>query len=728
MNRNLFALIILLTGFITKVEGQEINHWETAVYNTDIWKYFPGTSEPDVNWRSLSFNDSPWSQGSGGIGYGDGDDNTIIPSCTSVYLRIRFNVSDTAAISLAQLNMDYDDAFVAYLNDSEIARAGITGVHPAYDQLGTDHEAKMYQGSLPETFEISRNTLKLCLKQGDNVLAIQVHNSSVTSSDLSSSAWLSFGINNGSADYRQVPSWFSPLVGFTSSNIPVVVINTENNATIVSEPKITADMKIIHHGGNQLNYMSDSGNVFTGKVGIEIRGAYSASLPQKPYGFETRDSSGNNKNVPLLEMPQENDWTLLANYNDKTFLRNYLAFDISKEMGHYSTRSRYCELVLNNEYQGIYLMTEKIKIDKNRVNVAKLNPTDNTGDNVTGGYIFKNDYYTSEDSWHSNYSPVNKPGADVYFVYFDPKPAELTNQQRIYLKDFVDSFENTLYSPDFKDPHTGYRAYLDISSFVDYFLIGELTRNVDAYKKSRYYYKNRDSRTGLIHSGPVWDFDWAWKDITENCIHFNQTDGSGWAYRVNECDAWPTPPSWEVRLLQDQNFANDIHDRYFTLRKTILSEAHLNHIIDSVASLLDDAQQRHYQKWQILGINVGTSEWGEQPLTYAGEIVKFKEWIHRRLTWLDDNMLGNSAAYRDGYKAVCRVFPNPATEYLNIESDTIIKRITFYNITGSPVLDKTECNNYSEVINLSSLSSGMYIIKVYFGDGEVVTKRIVRRK
>ena len=391
-------------------------------------------------------------------------------------------------------------------------------------------------------------------------------------------------------------------------------------------------MKIIHNGNGQINNVTDPGNIYSGKVGIEIRGRYSASLPQKPYGFETRDDAGNNLNVPILGMPEENDWILTANYNDKTFLRNYLAFELFRKMGHYAPRTVYCEVVVNGQYQGIYLLGEKIKQDKNRVDIAKLNPDENSGDDLTGGYIFVNDYYSTSDSWLSKYSPLNKSGADVYFVYYDPEPDDLTTIQKTYLKDFVDSFERILYTVlVLRTARTGYRAYLDVNSFVDYFIIGELSRNVDAYKKSRFYFKDKDSNGGLIHSGPPWDYDWAWKDITENCIHFNQTDGSGWAYRVNDCNNWPVPPSWEIRLMQDDEFANQIHDRYFLLRKTLLSETNLNHVIDSVAVLLNEAQERHYQKWKILGINVGTPEYGEQPVTFSGEIEKFKSWINRRL-------------------------------------------------------------------------------------------------
>jgi hypothetical protein len=723
--RFLFSLL-LIASFLILVNGQSVNHWETAVYNNVKWKYFIGSSEPASDWRLLSFDDATWAEGTGGFGYGDNDDNTIIPVCTSVYLRRKFNVTDTGAISTALLNMDYDDAFVAYLNNVEIARVGISGVYPAYNQTGNDHEAAMYRGKQPELFLIDKKKLNICLVQGENILAVQVHNSTSTSSDMTSNVFLSFGITNTSNDYGPVPSWFIPPVEFTSSNLPIVIINTQPGEIIMDEPKITADMKVIHNGGASLNYVTDPGNVYSGKIGIEIRGRYSASLPQKPYGIETRDLYGNNLDTSLLGLPSENDWILLANYNDKTFLRNFLAFEIFSEMGHYAPRSRYCEVVVNNEYQGIYLLTEKIKADDNRVDVADLNPDDNSGNDLTGGYIFKNDYFTATDSWLSNFSPINKPGAEVHFVYYDPEPDELTLQQKNYIKDFVDSFETKLYSSDFSDRQTGYRAYLNVVSFIDYFIIGEITRNVDAYKKSRFYYKDKDSNDGRIYSGPVWDFDWAWKNITENCIHFNQTDGSGWAYRINECNAWPVPPSWEVRLMQDVNFMNEIHDKYFLLRKNILSQQHLNYIIDSVAVLLDIAQNRHYQKWKILGINVGTPESGEQPDTYSGEIQKFKSWISTRLAWLDANMFGRSYS-AEGYQPICRIFPNPAGEDLFVESDTIISKVILYNYSGIPVMGKTDCNDYSATLSLAHLSPGLYITRIYFRYGGIITRKLVKK-
>jgi hypothetical protein len=722
-------LLTLLSGILNILSSQSVNHWETAVFNNDTWRYFPGASEPDAGWRSLTFNDGFWASGPGGFGYGDNDDNTIIPSSSSVYLRYRFTVADTSAISEALLSMDYDDAFVAYINDTEIARSGITPLHPAYNQYGSDHEATMYQGSLPEAFPISKNQLKTFLVQGENVLAIEVHNSSATSSDMSSNAFLSFGIKNSSVYFRTVPAWFNIPGEFTSSDLPIVVITTPLGAKIPDANKITADMKVIWNGAGQRNYVNGPGNNYTGKVGIEIRGAYSASLPQKPYGFETRDSIGANRNVSLLGMPPENDWVLLANYNDKTFLRNLLAFEIFRRMGNYAPRMRYCEVVVNNEYQGIYLLGEKIKQDKGRVNISALKPKDTSGDDLTGGYIIKNDYFTATDSWTSQFPPWNKPGSLVHFVYSDPAPEDLTIEQKAYIREFINSVETVLYNSSFNSPVFGYKAYIDIKSFSDYFILGEITRNVDAYKKSRFFFKDKDSKNLLLHSGPPWDYDWAWKNLTENCIHFNKTDGSGWAYKINECYADPVPPSWEVRMLKDGEFASLVHDKYFALRNTILSQTQIDNTIDSVAKLLDEAQARHYQKWRILGVNVGTPEPDFQPLTYEGEILKFKSWISTRLAWLDANIPGLEVSVKETAvnELRCRVFPNPADNFVYIESDNEIDHYAFVSISGNTVLEQTGLCSYSVQANLSGLKPGLYLLRISFSKGGSVITRVIKK-
>ncbi|HNX88528.1 MAG TPA: CotH kinase family protein [Paludibacteraceae bacterium] len=744
MRKSIFTLILFFLTSITVGFAQKAHHWETAVFKSDIWKYFVGTSNPGINtnpsWRALTYNDTGWLSGSGGFGWSDNDDGTTIPTCTSVYLRIKFNIPDTSQIILGALDMDYDDGFVAYINNVEIARAnlGTVGVYPSFSTSATaSHEATMYQNEgtgMPEQFVIEKKTLLQCIKPGINILAVEVHNYTKSSpSDLSSNVFLSFGIKNATTIFRSTPDWFiepeiiSPL-DYTSSYLPLIVINTKNGATIVDEPKIEADMKIIHHGDTARNHLTDSANVYNGKIGIEIRGATSAGFPQIPYGLETRDSLGENLNVKLLGMPKENDWVLLSNWNDKVYMRNTLAGKIFEEMGHYAPRLKHCEVTINGAYRGLYLFGEKIKIDDNRVDIAKLKSTDLAGDSLTGGYIFKTDYDEGTGTyWTSNFSPANRPGALVYFVYHEPKANEIADEQKTYITSYVNAVETALYSSDFNNPVTGYRAYIDVNSFVDYWILEELSRNVDGYKKSRYFYKDKDSKDRRLHSGPIWDFDWAWKNM-DDCYLYKNTTGEGWAYDINKCeDTDPIPPSWEYRMLQDPMFANAIHDRYFSLRASILSLDYMYHYIDSVASVLNEAQERHQSIYNTLGIGNGSPEIDDQPTTFEGDITKFKNWIATRIAWLDANMVGISTddtALKSDF--ILRVFPNPVQEILYIESDQNISDIKLYNVAGLVMMD-IKPNINSKALNIRQLPRGIYILHVTLDNGNKLAQKLIRQ-
>ena len=504
-----------------------------------------------------------------------------------------------------------------------------------------------------------------------------------------------------------------------SSNIPLIIINT-NNQIIVDEPKINVDFKIIDNYPQGLNYPNDSGNVYQGIAGIEIRGSYSATLPQKPFGIETRDIQGNNNNVPLFGMPQENDWILLANYNDKTFLRNVLAFDLFEKMGHYAPRTKLCEVVINDIYNGIYVFTEKIKRDNGRVDISKLDLDDNAGDSLTGGYIFRVDYWNGNNSWVSNYNNPNFPNDEVRYVYNYPDYDEISIQQKNYIQTLVGDFEDALWSNDFEDPILGYRPYINTRSFIDYFIVNEFARNVDGFKKSRNFYKDKSSKDSLIYAGPVWDFDWAYKDHSSSMIN-----GSGWRHDYSG----PTdvkPPGWYIRLLQDSTFANELNCRYFNLRNTILDTTNIFSFIDSLSSMVSEPQNRHYTRWPILGINVGTPEVGNQPTSYSGEIIKFKSWINERLLWLDANMPGNcpNVSVSENKKTYVVTYPNPSSDIVNIYSETLLKNIELFDNVGRLIFKKENIYSKNFQMNLSDLH-GFFTFKIELSNREIINKNII---
>jgi subtilisin-like proprotein convertase family protein len=517
-----------------------------------------------------------------------------------------------------------------------------------------------------------------------------------------------------------------------SSNLPLVFIDTHDEP-IVNEPKITAGLKIIDNGDGNSNHPGDT-PAYSGTIGIEIRGHFSASLPQKPYAFETRDADGANLNTMLLGMPAENDWVLMALYSDKSLVRNTLASKLFNEMGNYSTRSRYCEVFVNGDYQGIYYLGESIKRDKNRVDIAKLEPSETKGLDVTGGYIIKNDYLNS-NSFLSNYHPIDHPSYDVYLVYHYPKPDEMVPEQKEYIAGFINEFEKALYSTDSSNSVSGYRAYADVNSFVDYFIVNELSRNNDGFKKSSYFYKDKDKASGIskLFAGPVWDFDWAFKNI-EGCAIFEATDGSGWAHHINDCYNDVNSTGWYVRMMQDRFFQHVLRCRWNSFRTTILDTNSLFKYIDATClSYLNAAQKRHYENWGHLGANNAAPEVEPIPTTYAGEVRALKEWLKKRLAWLDANIPSAEGVNCDAVtrieetsEIVVSVFPNPSTTYFFVDGNLAANtHLSLYNQTGHLVFTENINGARVQRIDVSALPDGLYILHLRGDTGKTTFKKVL---
>jgi subtilisin-like proprotein convertase family protein len=511
----------------------------------------------------------------------------------------------------------------------------------------------------------------------------------------------------------QLGSNASVVPVFSTSNLPIVVINT-NNVPIEDEPEINATMGIISNGIGAINNTSDIPTDYNGNITIEYRGSYSQSLPQKPYKITTKDSNFIDANVSLLGMPLEHDWCLIANYNDKVFMRNALAYKLFGEMGNYAARNQFCEVVVNGIYQGVYLLMESLKRDNNRIDISKLETTENTGVNLTGGYIFKNDYWDETNSWQLNYNPIDHPDFNVRLVYDYPKATVITPQQKIYIQTFVNNFETALYGQNFADEVLGYNAFIDIDSFIDYFIVNELSRNNDGFKKSCYFNKDKDGSNSIskIKAGPVWDFDWAWKNIDE-CSIFAATDGSGWAHKINDCYPDNNSTGWYVRLLQDENFQNKLRCRWNELRTTFLSNNALNYYVDSTALYLNAAQSRHFVKWENLGVSTGAPEVDADPNTFAGQITKFKNWIATRVLWLDANIPGNASTCilsLNNRKLDLKLYPNPVKDLLHFDNNTNLKIdiVLIFDSTGKCVFT----SKFKPEMDLSSLSNGIYFCKM----------------
>ena len=426
----------------------------------------------------------------------------------------------------------------------------------------------------------------------------------------------------------------APVPFILTSDIPLVILNT-NGQSIPNGSKIFAKMKVVDNGTGAINHSSDPGNVYSGNIGITIRGAYSASLPQKPYGLTTltADSTADS-NVVMLNMPSEHDWILLAGYNDKSFIRNTLMYKLFNDMGHYASRYRHCEVILNGEYQGIYIFLEKIKRDNNRVNISKLQTSDISGNALTGGYIFTHDY--PDAGWTSVYSPPACNDRYYDYEYNYPSANNIQPQQADYIHHIVDTLENRIYSPLFADPVWGYRPKINSNSFVDYLLCSEMSWNNDGYKKSMYFHKNKDSHDPTVHAGPIWDFDWALKRMP-----WTPTDYSGWKYEQSPCEGDVLYLPWWNIMMGDTVFQNEVKCHWEYYRQHTFHTDSINRYIDSMAILLHQAQERHFIRWPILGINTGTPESPPFSATYQEEIDTLKSILQQRMRWMDLNLPGN---------------------------------------------------------------------------------------
>ena len=519
-----------------------------------------------------------------------------------------------------------------------------------------------------------------------------------------------------------------------SSDLPIVMVNT-NGQTILNDPKITANMGVIYNGPGKRNKIGDLPNEYNNKIGIELRGQSSQFIfPMKSYDIELRDAAGTELNIPLLGMPPESDWVLYAPYTDKTLMRNFLAYTLAREMGQWAPRCRFVELVVDNDYKGIYLLVEKIKRNAERVNISKLLPTDNSGDELTGGYIFSLD--KQPNGWFSAYP---SPGALNYntrqFSYVYPKIADITSAQKTYIKSAVDEFERVLAGPDFQDPGKGTRKYADLNSFIDYFIVNEVSRNVDGYRLSTYLHKGKNSIDGRIKAGPVWDYDLAFR----NANYCNGSDIYGWAYKFNYVcpgDGAGLIPFWWERLMQDTAFVGSLRCRWKSLRKTTLSDSHVQQIIDSVANLTLEARERHFKRWDIMGKYVWPNP-NPIPFNYTEEISTLKNWLVQRTLWIDASLenKGSCVDFPPNVETslIVKQFPNPfsGTARLNILSkDPLSIRIRAMDMTGRMIADfHSNVFRGNNDIKLPSLgwANGIYTLLVETDQGEKFTMRVVKQ-
>lgn len=409
---------------------------------------------------------------------------------------------------------------------------------------------------------------------------------------------------------------------FSSSNLPIVIINTDGGAWIPDASRVLATMKIIYRGQGQRNYLTDQTNPaylnYNGRINIETRGSSSQYTAKKQYGLSTLNAGNvTYNNVSLLGMPPENDWILNGMVWDSAMIRDYLCFNLSRQMGEYASRTVYCEVVINSSYKGLYLLDEKIKSDDNRVDVIKIQPYDITLPELSGGYITKADKSTGGDpvawtmtSWY---------GGTVDYIHHMPKPEDVTQAQASYIRNYFMKFASAAQAGSISLTNTGYPYFIDIPSFIHYIIIAEISSNADSYGLSTYFHKDRN---GKLRAGPIWDSD----------LTFGN-DLALWGFDRSHTDVWQFHDYgndgsrfWND-LFQNSTFRCYLSKRWNELIQPgqPLNLSSLNTYIDQSVALISEAVARDYTLWGITG-------------SHSQRIAYLKSWLAIRIPWITANI------------------------------------------------------------------------------------------
>ena len=511
---------------------------------------------------------------------------------------------------------------------------------------------------------------------------------------------------------------------FTESHLPIVVIEYENEIeNIPDEPRVLATMGIIYNGNGEINHIDDSFNEYSGNIGIETRGNSTQLFEKKTYTIELWDEKLEDQEKALLGMAEEEDWILHAMVIDKTQFRIPISFDIFREMGHYASNYHFVELIINNEYRGLYILTEKIKRDNNRVDIAKLNIDDSDGPALTGGYILRIDWTWDIDNneyFNSNYE--SQSGELMTYQYYYPKADKIQETQKNYIKEFMDRFENAVFSTNFFADEIRYTDLINVTSFTDFLIINELSKNSDGYKLSTYMYKDREDKDDRLYAGPIWDFDQTY-GMSEVC---SNNDPTGWTYMQEQdwCEDLQSMPMFWQSMMSDTIFTNHLSCRWNMLRQGPLHLDSLLNRIDEMNLYVGEAITRNFIRWDFQGQNI----WIEpEPLpleTHEEEVEYMKNWITERIEWMDLNIPGNCSS--DIFSKIpefsenlfVHVFPNPSKGKFDITFELETRQdiyLTISNFIGDIVLKvklKDQVGQFNKTIDFGNQTNGMYILNI----------------
>lgn len=434
---------------------------------------------------------------------------------------------------------------------------------------------------------------------------------------------------------QKLPCEISHNDGELCTHLPIISINTDGatipGATVIDEMGKETGYTVAPDGSDRITaYISTFDNEkkynhptdtpdFSSKVEIHIRGNSSRRFDKPNYAVKLINEDGTNNPYALLGMDEHHDWALHGPFLDKTLIRNYMWYNIAGEIMDYSPNVRFCEVVLNGEYRGVYVLTETITAGNNG---SRLNLSTDENNNTYSGYALRLDRGNRKEQKNiktfTKYALRTKNTIDIVYPGTTALTPELTESIR---QDFSD-FEKMLYSYDFDNPDSGYENYIDADSFADYFLINELTCNYDSGWLSTYIYKDMTGKYRMC----IWDFNSACDNYQEFRILTDRIE-------MQNC-------LWYIMLIKDGKFTDKIIEHYKQLRKTYFSDEYLNRYIDSCIEFLGPAIERNFSVWGY------TFEEESNLLipaernahSYEEAVNQMKEFLKTRTQWLDENI------------------------------------------------------------------------------------------
>ncbi len=425
-----------------------------------------------------------------------------------------------------------------------------------------------------------------------------------------------------------------------NSDLPIMILHNFGGGTVPSFDQRV----VVQTFGNDFGRSSMTNAPDLAEWGIfHLRGSSTIGYPKGSFVMEVQDEFRDGKNVSLLGLPEESDWVLYAPNNfEPALFHNPLAYQLSRDIGRYASRTRFVEVYLKDDaapagpvtsadYNGIYVLEEKIKRDKNRVDVERLDPQDTNAPAVTGGYIFSIDRGNGQPG-------LSAGGASMNWIY--PNGFDMTNAFRApqlsYIRDYFNTFNTQLNSTNWTNA-TGYAAYIDVDSWIDHHIHNVVTFNVDALRLSGYFFKNRNKR---IEYGPVWDFD-----RTQGSTDSRDFNPRLWRSNVPDLgtDFFNFTPWW-ARLFNSPDFWQRWIDRYQELRTGGLSTNNIFARIDGFADELRAAQPRELARWNVAPRSGSVSAGGfsynfGSGLGYQSEVMWKKVWYSNRLDFIDNQFL-----------------------------------------------------------------------------------------